>query len=115
MIFDVSRLISLSFTDRSQINVIKLEVRTTRRNEFFSGCPKQYSKFLSDIDSWHFEDEPKYKEFHDILEGIGKQYNASESILDWEEDKSSRASLSLSDRAQVREGNGSMEPIINPQ
>jgi tau tubulin kinase len=98
--------------DRTQIHAQKLEHRSSRRKYLFEACPIEYNSFLKEIDSWNFEDEPKYSEFlcslNQMLEPYGSQNGYTP--YDWEDPASTRKnSTSISDKAQRRIGGGTRE------
>uniref|UniRef100_A0A914Z5Y6 Protein kinase domain-containing protein n=1 Tax=Panagrolaimus superbus TaxID=310955 RepID=A0A914Z5Y6_9BILA len=99
--------------DRTQIHAQKMEHRNSRRKYLFENCPNEYNLFLKEIDSWKFEDKPKYDEFLQTLNQMLKKCVSEKGYIpyDWEDASSSqRNTLSCSDRAQRRIEERSCEP-----
>uniref|UniRef100_A0A7E4WCP1 Protein kinase domain-containing protein n=1 Tax=Panagrellus redivivus TaxID=6233 RepID=A0A7E4WCP1_PANRE len=101
--------------ERTAIQAMKIECRTTKRYQMFADCPKQYTTMLTEIDTWGFEDEPKYELFYktlsDIARNIGIDGQSRYIPYDWEDEHNAAGNNSQSDKAQQRIGGGSHEPV----
>jgi len=60
-------------------------IRTHGRENFFRGCPDEFSEILSRIDATPFEERPPYEELHEIVDNMMFRLCISEDdTLDWQ-------------------------------